>query len=193
MASVHIVAVSPLENCSINELVSPIAESFKINVVAHSSTVVDASFAFDISRNQFSSTLLLSALNEKFPANADKILGITSVDLFVPVLTYVFGEAQLDGKSAIVSTHRLSESFYGLDENIQLTKARIIKEAIHELGHTFGLPHCRDYLCVMHSSTGVEEIDLKTKRFCSTCEKFLVNKTKLLDLSISNSGQAGLH
>jgi|YelNatPaOPRAMG01_1025707.scaffolds.fasta_scaffold00013_62 Predicted Zn-dependent proteases len=188
MASVHIVAVSPLENCSINELVPPIAESFKINVRALSSPVVDASFAFDISRNQFSSTLLLSALTEKFSTNADKILGITSADLFVPVLTYVFGEAQFNGRSAIVSTYRLHESFYGLNENVQLTKSRIVKEAIHELGHTFGLPHCQDYLCVMHSSTGVEEIDLKTKQFCSICERLLEKKIKLVDSSTNTSG-----
>ncbi|MGB9591794.1 MAG: archaemetzincin family Zn-dependent metalloprotease [Candidatus Kryptoniota bacterium] len=188
MASVQIVAVSPLENCSLDELVSPIMESFKVNVKACSHQIVDASFAFDISRNQFYSTLLLSALTEKFSSSADKILGLTSVDLFVPVLTYVFGEAQFDGKSAIVSTHRLHESFYGLNENPHLTKSRVIKEAIHELGHTFGLPHCHDYLCVMHSSTGVEEIDLKTKRFCHACEKLVLQKVKLLDLSAHHNG-----
>lgn len=182
MASLHIVAISPLENCSIDDLVPPIVELFKIKVKTSSYPLVDASFAFDISRNQFSSTLILSALIEKFSTNADKILGITSADLFVPVLTYVFGEAEFNGKAAIVSTHRLSESFYGLSENPELTKSRTIKEAIHELGHTFGLPHCHDYLCVMHSSTGVEEIDLKTGKFCDSCGEILARKIKLIDL-----------
>jgi len=97
------------------------------------------------------------------------------VDLFVPVLTYVFGEAQLDGKAAVVSTFRLREEFFGLDADPKLERTRLLKEAIHELGHTFGLIHCRNYDCVMHSSTSVEEVDLKPTDFCEDCRKQFVH------------------
>jgi archaemetzincin len=102
-----------------------------------------------------------------------KVLGVTSLDLFVPVLTFVFGEAQLNGTAALVSTFRLNETFYGFPPNEALLEERLIKEAVHELGHTFGLIHCRDFACVMHSSTSVEEIDVKGKEFCGSCRKIL--------------------
>ncbi len=110
-------------------------------------------------------------LSDKFKNFEGKILGIISVDLFIPVLTYVFGEAQLGGKISIVSTFRLNEIAYGLPENRKLTEERLLKEAVHELGHNFGLLHCEDYLCVMHPSTSVEEVDIKTASFCSKCWK----------------------
>ncbi|HQT91630.1 MAG TPA: hypothetical protein PL001_06335 [Candidatus Kryptobacter bacterium] len=97
------------------------------------------------------------------------MLGVTSGDLFVPVLTYVFGEAQLDGKVAVVSSYRLRDEYYGLAPDAGLLHHRLVKESVHELGHAFGLLHCHNYLCVMHSSTGVEEIDIKTERLCTEC------------------------
>lgn len=78
----------------------------------------------------------------------------------------MFGEAQLEGTAAIVSSHRLDETLYGLPKNQELLEERLLKEAIHDLGHTFGLVHCHDYSCVMHSSASVEEIDIKGASFC---------------------------
>ena len=103
------------------------------------------------------STLLAQPL-----ADADKVLGIAEVDLFIPILTFVFGEAQLDGPGAIVSMHRLNNKFYGMPENNALLVQRIVKESIHELGHTFGLLHCSSPGCVLNSSTYVEDIDQKS-------------------------------
>ena len=94
---------------------------------------------------------------------------MAGVDLFIPVLTYVFGEAQLAGRAAVVSTHRLDCQLYGLPANRKLLKQRLRKEAIHELGHTYNLLHCREDACVMMSSTYVENIDLKSDRFCGHC------------------------
>jgi archaemetzincin len=91
------------------------------------------------------------------------------VDLFNPVLTYVFGEAQLSARGAVVSSRRLRPEMYGLPENVPLLQARLETEAVHELGHTFGLLHCLEPTCVMHASSYVEEIDLKESRFCPGC------------------------
>jgi archaemetzincin len=131
--------------------------------------------AYDYSREQYNSTFLLSKVLEFLPENTNKIVGITDVDLFVPVLTFVFGEAQLNGKAAIVSISRLKNEFYGLPKNEQLLFDRIKKEVIHELGHTFGLFHCRNYECVMSSSMYVENIDLKSHDFCGVCRNTLNN------------------
>ena len=130
----------------------------------------DISFAVDSGRQQFHSTAVLQRLERATDPDA-RILGVTSCDLYVPVLTFVFGEAQLDGKCAVVSTARLHEEFYGLPKRDELLRERLFKEAVHELGHTFGLRHCPDWRCVMTSSHAVERLDVKTSDFCRTCRK----------------------
>lgn len=130
-----------------------------------------AGFAFDGPRNQFYSTRILETLARS--ANDVRVLGITAVDLFVPILTFVFGEAQLGGSVALVSTHRLQERFYGLPARADLERERLLKEALHELGHTYGLRHCHDWRCVMASSHDVGRIDLKGTAFCNRCRTAL--------------------
>ena len=127
--------------------------------------------AFDPGRAQYNSSLILRQLITNPPADAEKILGVLDVDLFIPILTFVFGEAQLKGIGAAVSTYRLHNRFYGLPENREATGERLIKEAVHELGHTFGLIHCSQEKCVMKSSTYVENIDQKPAEFCLLCQK----------------------
>lgn len=130
----------------------------------------DIGFALDAARNQYYSTAILQRLERNADLDA-RILGVASSDLFVPVLTFVFGEAQLDGACAVVSTARLKEEFYGLPPSEQLLRERLVKEAAHELGHTFGLRHCSDWRCVMTSSHAVERLDVKTAEFCRVCRK----------------------
>jgi len=127
--------------------------------------------AYDPHRRQYNSSLLLRQLITNPPREAEKILGVVDVDLFIPILTFVFGEAQLKGIGAVVSTHRLHNRFYGLAEDRDVTIERLFKEAIHELGHTFGLVHCLQPQCVMNSSTYVENIDQKPSEFCPVCQK----------------------
>jgi archaemetzincin len=127
----------------------------------------DPETAFDTGRSQYNSRLLLARLQED--RDAFRVLGVAGVDLFIPVLTYVFGEAQLNGPAALVSLHRLRPETYGLPANEPLLSERLYKEIVHELGHTFGLLHCAEQTCVMRSSTYVEEIDLKGERFCGPC------------------------
>ena len=129
----------------------------------------DCELAFDASRGQYNSRLLLAQLLRDTPPEVTRVLGIAGVDLFIPVLTYVFGEAQLGGRAAIVSLHRLDDELYGLPANGRRLTERLHKEAVHELGHTFELVHCHQDRCVMSSSTYVEDIDLKSERFCDMC------------------------
>lgn len=129
----------------------------------------DPEAAFDTSRGQYNSTSLLGQLLDEPTADEERILGVASVDLFIPILTYVFGEAQLKGRAAVVSSYRLDNAQYGLARNDGLLLDRLVKESVHELGHTYGLVHCMDTSCVMHSSTYVEDIDVKSERFCSAC------------------------
>jgi len=133
----------------------------------------DPEASFDTSRGQYSSTRILKQLLDDPQEPAERILGVTSVDLFAPVLTYVFGEAQLGGRAAVVSSHRLRSEVYGLPADEALLFERLHKEAVHELGHTFGLLHCANQTCVMRSAVYAEEIELKSAGFCELCRALL--------------------
>jgi archaemetzincin len=129
----------------------------------------DGEFAYNRARGQYHSTEILKRLWHHPHAESWRILGVTDLDLYIPILTFVFGEAQLGGAAALVSLHRLRPEFYGMPQDPELLQARLLKEALHELGHTFGLRHCPDYLCVMSSSHSAERIDLKQPEFCRAC------------------------
>lgn len=129
----------------------------------------DPEEAYDPSRGQYHSTRLLAMLDRGAGEAFDRVLAVTAADLFVPVLTYVFGEAQLGGRAAIVSLQRLRPEVYGLAPDPDRLSGRLLTEACHELGHCDGLLHCQDARCVMHTSTYVEEIDLKTSSRCPAC------------------------
>jgi len=131
--------------------------------------------AFNVSRQQYSSTEILATLAARAIPDT-RLLAVTPSDLYVPVLTFVFGEAQLEGGCAVVSTCRLRQEFYGLPADPRVLAERLLKEAVHELGHTFGLMHCEDYQCVMAASHAVEWIDLKGPRFCQACRTRLRGK-----------------
>ena len=108
-----------------------------------------------------------------------KVLLLTEFDLYIPALTFVFGEAQLRGKHSIVSVCRLHEEFYLGKTDDQLLLKRSMKEVLHELGHNFGLLHCSNWDCVMHSSLGIEEVDIKGDSYCNDCKK-LISSYKVL-------------
>ena len=130
-------------------------------------------FAFDPVRNQYGSIAVLEMLARRCPADALKLLAVTGQDLFIPVLTFVFGQAQLGGRVAVVSLARLKQEFYGLPANREIFLERAYKEALHETGHTFGLVHCADRSCAMSLATNIRQIDLKQAAFCSTCSEQL--------------------
>ncbi|MFO0564654.1 MAG: matrixin family metalloprotease [Polyangiaceae bacterium] len=122
---------------------------------------------FDRLRNQYDATKLLRKLEPS--ADGRFLLAVTDSDLFMPVFTFVLGEAHLGGKAALVSTYRLREERYGLPPNPALLRTRLARAAIHELGHCFGLAHCRNSRCVMYAAASVEEVDLKGDDLCGRC------------------------
>jgi archaemetzincin len=128
---------------------------------------------YDPSRRQYNANGLIKFIHEKYGTNGAKTIGLFQVDLFIPILTFVIGQAVYKGNVGIVSLYRLKNELYGLKEDENLLFERFCKEIIHELGHTFGLTHCTSPVCVMRSSTYIEEVDEKNARFCATCKKQL--------------------
>jgi archaemetzincin len=125
--------------------------------------------AYDAGRRQYNSALILRSLAETCPADAWRLLAITECDLFIPMLSFVFGQAQLGGRVALVSMARLRQEFYGLPPVQSILAGRARKEALHELGHTFGLVHCAERKCPMSLSTGVAQVDGKGHTYCQSC------------------------
>ncbi len=139
----------------------------------------DIEFAHDLEREQYHSTKILEELAKKVPEGCVKIIGVTNKDLFIPILTHVYGEAQLGGISSVISIARLVEE---LDVTVMhLGTNRIVKEAIHELGHAFDLRHCEDPKCIMHYCRKIEDVDQKSDEFCRYCNVLLSDSKKALD------------
>jgi archaemetzincin len=130
---------------------------------------LDLSEFYDPSRRQYNGTELLHKIDTEFAADSSKTLVLFNIDLFIPILTYIFGQAFLNGRIGIASIYRLSNERYGIKTDDAILMERMRKEAIHELGHMFGLIHCSDPLCVMRSSTYVEDIDQKSQSLCPAC------------------------
>jgi len=134
--------------------------------------------AYNSSRRQHHSTHILAKVsNYARSVEAEHVLGVTEADLYVPTLNFVFGEAQRPGRVAIVSLFRLKPEFYGEPSNNQLFHERALKESVHEIGHTLGLGHCQNPLCIMFFSNSIRDTDRKRAEFCEKCcrsvQKFL--------------------
>lgn len=138
------------------------------------------SYAFNESRGQYHSTAILKEISLDIPRDAMRLLAVTSVDLFVPQLNFVFGEAAIDGRVCIISLYRLLPEYYGEAPNPSLFTERAVKEAIHELGHTFGLRHSDNPFCVMHFSNTIWDTDRKSAEFCGYEEEILRTKLGVL-------------
>ena len=134
---------------------------------------LDLSEYYDPTRRQYNGVKLIHEVETAFSSDSSKTLGLFSVDLFIPILTYIFGQAFLNGRSGIASNYRLSNERYGILADDKRILERFIKEVIHELGHTFGLIHCHNPTCVMRSSTYVEDIDQKSTHLCLNCRNEL--------------------
>jgi archaemetzincin len=182
VSGIHLLPLGSADRRLVQELISPLEETFHLPVDSVQNDVNVERF-YDLSRCQYNSTDILLHLRDNSPRASNaypvgtspdtKYLAVLAHDLFIPILTYVFGEAELGGDVAIVSYHRLQNEVYGLAPDPHLLSERLRKEAVHELGHTFGLVHCSLQECVMHTSTYVEDIDLKGSSFCPACRDAL--------------------
>jgi archaemetzincin len=183
MSVVYLLPLGSVDDDLMRALEQPLLTSLHAESILINESVAMRPF-LDSTRNQYNSTKILHYIKGKLAApdllsqrnhnhHQKTILAITACDLFIPILTYVFGEAELNGDVAVVSYHRLRNELYGLSEDRQLLRERLIKESLHELGHVAGLVHCQTQECVMHASTYVEDIDLKSAEFCSPCRHLL--------------------
>lgn len=131
----------------------------------------DLSEFYDPMRRQYNGNEIMKELDSWSSLNHLKNIGLFRVDLFIPILTYIFGQAALNGNIGVASLYRLRNEQYGMKRDDDLLLERFQKVIIHELGHMFGLVHCHFPPCVMRSSTYVEDIDQKSPHLCNNCRK----------------------
>ncbi len=130
--------------------------------------------SYDAKRGQYQSVEFMKMLAQSAPRDAARVLGVTDVDLAIPMLSFLFGQAQVNGTVAVVSLCRLHQEFYALPAEDNLLRERTVKEVLHELGHTFGLVHCSDQKCVMSLATHIGLVDQKAEQYCHRCGLQLV-------------------
>lgn len=176
------ILISPIginEPSLLEELVEKVAGIFGYPVNIND-LLKDIEFAYSPERHQYNSTLIINKLSEISPADCLKVLAICKKDLFIPILTHVFGEAQLNGRSCIVSIYRLKDTKAFLNPEGVFAE-RVIKEAVHELGHTFSIRHCSDNSCVMHYCRSLNDVDKKDIRMCRYCSIMLEDERKRIN------------
>jgi len=179
MSAIHILPLGGARADLTAALAGPLGRTFR-SAVEERAWDVDLGTFYDAERGQYNSTALLVHLKRHYaPAlgAGERVLALLPFDLFIPILTYVFGEAEVGGSVAVVSYCRLAPERYGLPADEALLGARLLKEAVHELGHVSSLVHCAEQTCVMHASSYVEDIDLKGPSFCGSCAAEFVNRT----------------
>ena len=166
-----LVAVGEIDRNVIDWLKNDLSQVFN-KQVSVGKGMPEPDYAFDQKRKQHSSTAILKAITKQREyASYEKILGVVDHDLFVPELNFVFGEA--GPKAAVISLTRLRQMFYRLPEDQNLFHRRVLTEAVHELGHTYGLGHCGSPRCVMFFSNSLLDTDRKGSEFCPKCKKKL--------------------
>jgi archaemetzincin len=158
---VHLQPIGPIDPEILNFLMRSLSSHYPTELLP---PIEVPQNAYDKTRGQFNGSEILEAL----PEMEEAVLGITEEDVYVDGLNFIFGLAS--DRRAMIALRRLRPEFYGLPEDNDLFKCRVLKEAVHELGHVFGLDHCRDRNCVMYFSNSILNTDFKDWRYCGLCE-----------------------
>jgi archaemetzincin len=164
-----VVPIGDVNKDILQQIAAAVGQELNVHALVTTRTLDIPPETYNERRGQYHSTPLLSLLHTKYGKEADCVLGVIDHDLYVPSLNFVFGEADLSARVAVISLTRLRQEFYGLPPNPELFQKRALTEAVHELGHTYGLRHCSDPHCVMFFSNSLADTDRKGYRFCSRC------------------------
>jgi archaemetzincin len=162
--------IGEINKSILESLDRPIVDTFNQTVQIGTSMELKRE-SWDRERKQYQADSILDSILNPLPQ--DRYLGILDVDIFAFGLNFVFGEADSSLKKALISLKRLKQEFYGLPNDSDLFRTRTIVEAVHELGHTYGLKHCPNPTCVMHFSNSIQDTDKKGWKFCLICQNKL--------------------
>src|SRR5208283_4443120 len=154
MNLVHLLPVGKVDVSLLRDLRAKIPRCLHVDCEIFPANL-DPAPSYHAERQQYHSSEILQRMQALVRPQDWRLLAVADVDLYIPILKYVFGEAQMGGPCAVVSVHRLRQELYGLPPDQKLFRQRALKEAVHELGHTVNLTHCDDYRCAMAPSRAV--------------------------------------
>ncbi len=172
MKGILIVPIGSIDSGILKDISDAVEKTFQVKAEIGKEISVPQN-SYNPERKQYYSTLILDVMKVVRSKDFDRILYVADVDLYVPELNFVFGEADTISGIAVISLTRLREEFYGHHSDKKLLHERAVKEAIHELGHTYGFPHCADPDCVMYFSNTLSDTDRKGPGFCNNCKSGL--------------------
>jgi archaemetzincin len=167
MSGIVVASVGRAPEAVLDRMAAELRRTYGLSV-ERGAAVPEPEGAYQPMRGQWLAAEFLKRLLAGAPPG-ERVLGVTERDLFVPVLSFVYGQAQLEGRAAVVSLARLRPEFHGLAPDEAVLGRRAATEAVHEVGHTFGLVHCLDRRCPMSLSIDLPDLDGKTAELCPAC------------------------
>jgi len=168
MEKIILVIISNIDSRYVTALKAILETTFDRGVEI-SYQIGDLKYAYDHTRNQYLSPRLLSRLRRIKKASNDKLMAVTNLDLYSPGYDFIYGEADVKAGLATLSINRLMGSTAdGLPDTCLFTE-RIIREAVHEVGHLYGLVHCKNPKCVLRTCTCAAEVDEAGNGLCDGC------------------------
>ncbi len=172
MKRILIVSIGDVDSDILRNIANALEKEFHCKIELGKKMLIPGD-SYNSKRKQYHSTIILKKIQADKPKSFDRMLGITDVDLYVSGLNFVFGEADVFSGVTVISLTRLRQEFYGLKPDNRLLRERAIKEAIHEIGHTYGLGHCSNPKCIIHFSNSLKDTDIKRQGFCNICKNML--------------------
>jgi archaemetzincin len=125
--------------------------------------------AYYPARKRYRAERLLTYLNQRMPKNGWRILGLTDVDISTTKDRFpdwgVMGLGELPGTATVISSFRCRKKARNPAHAIE----RLAKVAVHEIGHTLGLPHCPTHGCLMEDAMGKVTTTDRERDFCLLC------------------------
>ena len=167
--SALIVPFGEIEETFLNNLASVLRKQFNVKFIINKPAKIPHE-AYNPVRNQYLSIRILEKLHD---FDGSKVLGVIEKDMYDKGLNYVFGQAEAPGRCGVISITRLRQQFYGKEKDDKILFERVVKEAVHEVGHMYGLSHCEYENCVMYFSNSIVDTDKKKSSFCNNCLKIL--------------------
>nr|HID12285.1 hypothetical protein [Anaerolineae bacterium] len=174
--TILLVPIGPVRPDLLSGLIRPLSATFGLPCRVVASIPIPQA-AYDRRRGQYLGQGMLAALARLDIPNDERVLGVIDADCYAPGLNFIFGQARLHERDCFIALPRLRQSFYGLPDDENLFRQRVLKEAVHELGHTYGLGHCPNPHCVMHFSNSLHDTDVKDAEFCPRCQMQMRGET----------------